>query len=234
MTIGSVLDETWTLYTRFFLRFFLIALGVFAVVNVLYALLLEAVGSGSSGMGLLVAVLTLAIGTVGTFWLQGVFVHAVRDARGGTGAGSGIADLYRRVMPVLGALVGAGVLAGVAIAVGLLLVVPGLVLLTWWAFIAPVIVLERQRIRGSFGRSRQLVRGNGWTVFGLILITALLSAVAALLLQAAFSSFPRFVEIVVGGTIASAAVSPFSAIAMTLAYLRVRELEPDPSEPALP
>ncbi len=234
MTIGSVLDETWTLYTRFFLRFFLIALGVFAVVNLLYALLLEAVGSGSSGASLLVAVLTLAIGTVGTFWLQGVFVHAVKDARAGAQPEGGIPTLYRRVMPALGALVGAGVLAGLAIAVGLLLVVPGLVLLTWWAFIAPVIVLEHRRIRGSFGRSRQLVRGNGWTVFGLILVTAILSAVAALLLQAAFSSFPRFVEILVGGTIASAAVSPFSAIALTLAYLRVRDLERGTVEPVAP
>lgn len=225
MTIGSVLDETWTLYTRFFLRFFAIALGVFAVANLLYALLLEVLGSGSSGVSLLVAVLTLAIGTVGTFWLQGVFVHAVQDVRAGAGPPSGIAELYRRVTPVLGALVGAGLLAGIGIAVGLLLVVPGLVLLTWWAFISPVIVLERVRVRASFGRSRRLVRGNGWTVFGLIVITAVLSAVAGLLLQAAFSSFPRFVEILVGGTIAGAAVAPFSAIALTLAYLRVRELE---------
>ena len=38
--VGAVLDETWTLYTRFFVRFFAIALIVFAIVNVLFALFL--------------------------------------------------------------------------------------------------------------------------------------------------------------------------------------------------
>ena len=38
MSIGAVLDEAWTLFTRFFFRFFLIALVVFAAINLVYAL----------------------------------------------------------------------------------------------------------------------------------------------------------------------------------------------------
>jgi hypothetical protein len=43
-------------------------------------------------------------------------------------------------------LIGAGLLSGIAIGIGmLLLLVPGLIRLTIWAVIAPVIVVERSR-----------------------------------------------------------------------------------------
>jgi len=45
VTIGKVLDEAWTLFTRFFGKFFVIGLVVFAVVNLAYALVVEAISS---------------------------------------------------------------------------------------------------------------------------------------------------------------------------------------------
>ena len=55
-----------------------------------------------------------------------------------------VGSLLRSVTPVIGALIVAGILAGIAIGIGLLLlIVPGLFLLTIWAVIAPVIVIER-------------------------------------------------------------------------------------------
>ena len=49
MSIGSVLDEAWTLFTRFFLRFFLIAVVVFATVNLVYARRRRALSSDNDG-----------------------------------------------------------------------------------------------------------------------------------------------------------------------------------------
>ena len=89
--------------------------------------------------------------------------------------------------------------------------------------IAPVIVVERRRALEAFGRSRALVRGHGWTVFAIVVITGLLSVVAATLLQAAFSSLPEFLQIFVGSTIAQAVVAPFGAIALAVTYFRLRE-----------
>jgi len=120
---------------------------------------------------------------------------------------------------LLGSLVVAGILAGIGVAAGLiLLIAPGLFLLTIWSMLSPVIVLERSSVGAAFGRSRALVRGNGWRVFGLILVTAILTGIAGSLLRAVFSFLPRFLEIVIGSTIASAVVAPFSAIALTVAY----------------
>src|ERR1700745_444775 len=170
MTVGGILGESWRLYTKFFTRFFVVALIVFLIVNLFNALLGWVVGTGS-GIALLVALITTVVSLVGTFWLQGALVYAVDDVRDGR-IDSSIGDLFERVQPYIGTLIGAGILAGIGIAIGfVLLIVPGLILLTWWCLIAPVIVLERKKVGESFGRSRELVRGHAWTVFGIIIIT---------------------------------------------------------------
>lgn len=223
MTIGAVLDEAWTLFTRFFLRFFLLAAIVFGSLNLVYALVATAVSGDDGGALLLLAIVGFAAAIVGATWLQGAFVSAVQDARDGTFDAS-IGEVFSRVSASVGPLVGAGLLAGIGIAIGLVcLIVPGLFLLTIWAVIAPVIVIERRRALEAFGRSRELVRGYGWTVFGIVLVTGLLSLVAATLLQQAFASLPEFVQIFVGSTIAQAVVSPFGAIAIAVTYFRLRE-----------
>ena len=46
--------------------------------------------------------------------------------------------------------------------------------MTIWAVIIPVIVLEGKSAGESFSRSRELVRGYGWGVLGVIVLTVLL------------------------------------------------------------
>ena len=66
-------------------------------------------------------------------------------------------------------------LAGLGIAVGFVLfIVPGLFLMTIWAAVAPVVVLERPGVFAAFGRSRELVRGHGWTVLGALALVFLI------------------------------------------------------------
>jgi len=231
MSIRSVLDEAWTLFTRFFMRFFLIALVVFAAINLVYALLVTAISSDNDGAAVLLGLLGLATAVIGATWLQGAFVYAVQDARDGTFDAS-IGEIFSRVSPAIVPLLLAGLLAGLGIACGfLLLIVPGLFLITIWSVIAPVIVVEKTRVLEAFGRSRELVRGHGWTVFGIVIITALLSGIASALLQAAFSWLPEFFEIFVGSTIAQAVVAPFGAIAIAAMYFRLRETHSEVAAP---
>ena len=157
MSIGAVLDEAWTLFTRFFLRFFVLALVVFAAVNLLFALIVEAISSDNGGRAFWLAILGLATAVIGTTWLQGAFVYAVQDARDGSFDAT-LGEVFSRVSPSILPLLVAGLLAGLGIAAGLiLLIVPGLFLMTIWAVIAPVIVLEK---RPPFGRVRPLPRAR--------------------------------------------------------------------------
>ena len=232
MSIGAVLDEAWTLFTRFFLRFFVIGLVVFAAVNLLYALVVAALDDDNTGTAFWLAIVGFAASVIGVTWLQGAFVYAVKDARDGSMDAS-LGEVFSRVSSSIVPLLVAGFLAGIGIAVGLvLLIVPGLFLMTIWAVIAPVIVLEKRPPFGAFGRSRELVRGHGWTVFAIVLITGLLTGIASGILQAAFSFLPRFLEILVGGTIAQAVVAPFGAIALAITYFRLRDAHG--GEPAAP
>jgi len=233
VTVGGVLGEAWRLYTKFFTRFFVVAAIVFLIINLLGALLGAIAGTGS-GVRLLVALIATVVSLVGTFWLQGALVYAVDDVRDGR-IDSSVGELFERVQPYLWTLIGAGLLAGLGIAVGLvLLIVPGLILLTWWCLIVPVIVLEGKRVGESFSRSRDLVRGHGWTVFGVVIVSFLASAIASGLIQSIFSFLDAFLRYWIGGTIANAIVDPFLAVALTLMYFQLREspAAETPAEPA--
>jgi hypothetical protein len=233
MSVGGILGESWNLYTRFFTRFFVIAAIVYLIVNLLNALVATAFGHGA-GITVILALVTTVVSFVGTFWLEGALVFAVDDVRDGR-IDTTVSQVFERVRPNLGTLILAGILAGLGIAIGLvLLVVPGLVLLTWWSLIVPVIVLEGKHVGESFSRSRELVRDHGWTVFGVVVISAILSAIASGIIQSIFSFLGSFLRYWIGGAIASAIVGPFLAVALTLMYFRLRELREGVAAPAAP
>jgi hypothetical protein len=63
----------------------------------------------------------------------------------------------------------------IALVFGLvLLIVPGLILLTMWSVAIPAMVEENTGIFGAFGRSRELTRGSRWRIFGLLIMLLVL------------------------------------------------------------
>jgi hypothetical protein len=218
--IGEVLGEAWNLYKRFLWQFFATALVVFAVLDLLSALADQAAGD-SLAAGVLWGLVAAVIGVVGYFWVQGALVELVRDVQDGR-ADRTIGETYAAVRPRLPALIVAGVLAALGIGIGfLLLIVPGLFLLTIWSMLVPVIVLEGRTAGESFSRSREVVRGNGWNVFGLIFVTFLLVLIASAVIRLVFAPLPDFLDAWLGSLVAHCLTIPFAAAALTTAYLRL-------------
>ena len=225
----GVLSEAWDFYKQHWRHLLTISFIVFLGVALLSILL----------VGLLTwfgAILAAIISLVATFWVQGALVTAVADARDGR-VDPSVGETFDHVRPRLPAIIVAGILAGLGIAIGLvLLIVPGLVLLTWWILIIPVIVLEERRAGESFSRSRELVRGHGWSVFGVIVLTILIflgfRVVLALVLLPFADWLRSFVQEVLVGTL----VTPFVAVAWTLLYYRLKAVKEAPAaaEPAAP
>jgi hypothetical protein len=233
MSVGGILGESWGLYTKFFSRFFVIAMVVYLIVGLLNALVASLFGHGA-GISFLLALITMAVSLVGTFWLQGALVFAVDDVRDGR-IDTTVGQVFERVRPYLGTLIVAGLLAALGIAVGLVLfIVPGLILLTWWCLIVPIVVLEGKPVGEAFSRSRELVRGHAWTVFGVVVVTAILTAIASGIIQSIFSFLGSFLRYWLGGAIASAVVGPFMAVALTLTYFTLRGLGEDAGAPGAP
>jgi hypothetical protein len=218
--IGGVLGEAWELYKRFLWQFFLTAFVVFAVLDLLSALVVAAAGDGVAA-GVFWGVIAFTIGIVGYFWVQAALVELVRDVRDGR-ADRSVGETYRAVQPRLPAVIAAGVLAAIAIGIGfLLLIVPGLFLLTIWSMLVPVIVIEGRAAGEAFTRSREVVRGNAWSVLGLIIITFLLVAVASAVIRLVFSPLPDFLDTWIGSLVAHSLTIPFAAAALTTAYFHL-------------
>jgi hypothetical protein len=164
----------------------------------------------------------LVVGAIAGVLFQGMVVEAARDILDGRRDHT-IGSLFRSVTPVVVPLAIAGILAGIATGIGfLLLIVPGLVLLTIWAVIAPVIVIERASATDAFGRSRELVRGNGWQVFGVIVVVYLLQFVSSLVLQAIANGVSDSVTAyAVSELIVRLLVAPLSALAAAVLYFEL-------------
>lgn len=221
MQPGAIVREAWELYKAHWRTFVPLALIVYIVLGLITLV-----------FGLLLGWLGLIIGAlasiVGTFWLQGALVEAVQDVRDGKQDLS-IGQLFSRVQPRLPALIVAGILAGLGIALGLiLLIVPGLFLLTIWSLIVPTIVLEGKSAGESFGRSRELVKGHGWQVFGVIVITIGAVIVASILVGLLTFWLPDGVDSFVSDLISNTVVVPFVAIAWTLMYFALSQGRSEP------
>jgi hypothetical protein len=223
LSAGSVIGQAWEMYKAHWRHLIPIAFVVYVLISLFALLLVVLLGWFGAFVGALIAL-------AGVFWIQGALVIAIDDVRDGR-VDLSIRETLNRVLPRLNTLTLAGLLAAVGITIGfLLLIVPGLILITLWLLIVPAIMLENRGVFESFGRSRQLVSGHGWSVFGVIVLTVLILIGVNIVLgivQAAFDS--RWLDLLLD--IASQTVTaPFLALAWTITYFELRAIkEPIPA-----
>ncbi len=158
---------------------------------------------------------------VATFLLQAALIKAVQDIRDGR-ADLSVSETVSAAVPYLWPVAVASILAGIAITIGLvLLIVPGLILITIWAVIIPVIVLERSGPLASFGRSRDLVRGHGWHVFGTLVLVFVIMIVVNIVLALIFAVLPLLWRNGLSAVISGTLIAPYLALVVTLIYYRL-------------
>jgi ABC-type multidrug transport system fused ATPase/permease subunit len=131
-------------------------------------------------------------------------------------------QLLDAVTPVLGTLLVISILFAIALVIGfVLIIIPGLILMTIWSVTVPVAVLEHRGITGSFGRSRELVRGNGWNVFGVIVIVFIGAAVVSFLVGLLAASLGHVGRDLVQWAV-NVAIAPMVALCATVLYFELR------------
>jgi hypothetical protein len=213
---GTVLRNAFSLYAAHWQQLIPTAL----VVNVLITALVLAFAYVSW-------VAAVIMGFVGTFWLEGVLVRAIADLR--RDRDLSIRTTIQAALPRINVLSAAGLLASLAIAGGLvLLIVPGLVLLTFWSMVIPAIMLENTGVFRSFSRSRELVSGNGWNVFTVIVLTFAVLIGAEVVLSVVLLPVTSWVLANVLNIVASSIIAPFAAAAFTLTYYELRGTDAAP------
>ncbi len=183
---------------------------------------------GLAAIGASAFSITFLVGAVATFVLRGAIVYgAVADLNGGRAS---FGDCLSTGLRHVGWLFLLAIVVTVAEACGfILLIVPGLMMLTAWIVAVPVQVVERTGVFGAMQRSADLTRGHRWPIFGLIVIFVLGSglvqgvAVAATApLAAASATTGAIVSQVVIQPLATALTALVAAVGVASIYFELR------------
>jgi hypothetical protein len=213
----------------------------FAIVNTGLGALLQYATIDSQDAVTIAAVggliLGAGLGAVLTGLLAPVYSSAMLGRR--LSAGDALKMVGRKVW----ALLGLGLIVTLAEGAGLVaLYVLGVWLWGIWAVAAPALVLESTGVRGALGRSRNLVRGSFWRVWGIRALGYLLTSVLGLFVTIPFavlagavssvnlfdtsgdtSNAAVFVTILsIGSLISKALLSPISSAIDVLLYTDLR------------
>jgi hypothetical protein len=181
--------------------------------------------------GFILALVGMVIALVARYLYVGFVVKLVQDVRDGR-RDSSMSELLSAAMPYIGRLILFSILAGIAIVIGFfLLIVPGLILLTIWAVAVPSIVVENQGVMSAFGRSRELVRGEGWSVFAVIILTALFVGIVGAVAGALGNSIGDDAGRVILSVVAEVLLAPIFGLVSSILFF---DLGGGRGEPAAP
>jgi hypothetical protein len=194
MTLGEVLDRTFTLYRQHFLLFAGIAMLpnlVMLLFNFVILLFSRETASGklpdftSPGMvgGFVAGALGSAVLLIVLVGItQAATVSAVSNLF--LGRETSVREAYAAAKGQILTVIGIMVLTGLATGIGFLfLIVPGIYLACRLAVSVPVSVVEQESPVSSMERSMELTKGYGGQVFLLFLLVIVLTYVVTLIFQ---------------------------------------------------
>jgi hypothetical protein len=228
--LSGVLSEAWALYRRHAAHFILISFAIFLVISVITALLSWALGTVGALIGLIFSVF-------GSFLLQAALVKAVQDVRDGR-VDLDLGQTVSAALPFIGSVAVASILASIGIGIGfVLIIVPGLILLTFWSLIVPEIVIGGAGALESFGRSWRTVRNYAWNVFGTYILVFLILIAGEIVLSLILSSLSYGWRSFISSLVSDTLVAPFIAAVITLIYYRLTTAhggQPEPGAATMP
>jgi hypothetical protein len=236
-SLGDILRGAWEIYTKNAGQLLLIVALIVVPLTVLSYLLtdvvfdpgtrtetiagqrIEIAESRSFFIFLLVVLVAAAIGVITTALLQAALLRGA--ALASIGDPVDIGQSYRYGLRRFGSVLWVSILVGLSVAIGLLLlVIPGIILLAFFAVSIPALIVEDVRGTGAMRRSWQLVSGHFWHVLGVVVVAFIITAVIGGLIGAIGGG--NRVLGVIFSAIGQIIVAPYSALVTVLLYLDVR------------
>jgi hypothetical protein len=236
VSVGDVLTNALAGYRSFWRYLAPLALAAGAAVLLLVVLLVIALGD----VGLIAAVF---IAVVANFWVAGLLVQTVDDLMEGEGdawIGTRLSAFWPLVntVSVAALLLSAVMLPGLALGytghpvLALPLLIGGIVMLTWAALVLPLIVIEQCSVVEALNRSRELVAGRAWQVFGFLAVVGLLSGLLSVAVERILLAvLPNAPGLALSTLFDTVVVTPFLAVALVSLYF---ELSPSEGVEPLP
>jgi hypothetical protein len=204
-----VVNETFSIYGQNFAVLIGAALVVFVIVGIISGLL-ESAGGIFTFLAAIVRLAAFAL-------YAGFVVKLVDDVRDGR-RDQTVGDLVSSAAPAIGSLIVFGILFGLGVGIGLVLIlVPGLILLTFWSVGAPAIVVEGVGPIEAFGRSWSLVRDSAWSVFWTLVVVLLIVIAIGVVLGIIATPISNGAT-VVASIISNVITAPIFAIAVSVMF----------------
>jgi hypothetical protein len=142
---------------------------------------------------------------------------------GSPGAREAIVNGFESFTPIFFAVL----LAAAGIALGLLLIVPGIYLFVRWYFVPQSVVLEGATGAAALRASGRLVTNAWWRTFAMVVLVNLITVLVGFALGAPFTALAdasdRAIWWLAGQIVAATVTSPFAALFSTLLYYDLRE-----------
>jgi hypothetical protein len=234
MSVGEVINETFSIYGQNLGALLGSAIVVWVIVGFCAGLL-------EAGGGWIAILLAAIIRMAGLALYTGFVVRLVQDVRDGR-RDQTVGDLFSAAAPAILSLIVFGILYAIGVAIGLaLLIVPGLILITFWSVGAPAIVVEHADPFGAFGRSWRLVRGDAWSVFGTLVVVLLIVIAVGVVLGIIATPIGNGANIV-ASILSSVLTAPVFALAVSVMFFELGggraatapTTQPEPPPPSAP
>jgi hypothetical protein len=141
-------------------------------------------------------------------------------------------EAYRFALKRLGPILWVTLLTGLAVFGGfLLLIVPGIIFAVRFLVAMPALIVEDVRGTAALRRSWRLVKGNGWIVFGVYVLTIVVVGLLAAAFTAPFGD--DWLSAGLAGGLASALATPYVTVVIVYVYLDLRARKEYFDRPAL-
>lgn len=181
-------------------------------------LMSAATDPAAGSLGSLLGTVVLMLGSI---WLTGVFTVVI--SRAVLGRPLTFAEMSRELSPKLPGLIVVSLVVTVLTTIGLVLcVLPGVWVAVLLSMAGPALVLEGLGVGAALRRSKELLDGQWWRVFGILLLTGVIGAIASLVVSipAVFAS--GALASVILGAIPIVLITPFSSLVLVLVYVDLR------------
>lgn len=234
--ISKGLSILFKRYFAFIIPFFILSLIEWSISVILSALLhIQSRYPALTGIltfgGLVSFILTLIFHALST----GIVTQMAADEF--LGQETSLRKSFDAALGVILSLIVAVIIVNIVIGIGFILIIPGIIFWVWFCLTSTVIVLERKGAFEAISRSKELVNGNWFHTFFVLIVTIIVIFIASLIGGAISGIFafllPRFLAILVERLISSF-ISPISAVILTVLYFDLSARKAIAEIPAIP
>lgn len=184
LSLGEILDVSFGLYRALFVPLLLVTISTQGLPMILS---IYVTASGGPLANLPLYGVTLLASIIGSGLASAASTFILSENYMGRRLTAG--EALRRSMPFLGRVILLVLLTSFVVGLGvMLLIIPGLILLSGLVLATPALVIEdKVHATDAMGRSWALSRGHRWKIFGCVAVTLLLIVLPVIALGAATS-----------------------------------------------